>query len=322
MLDRSGGFNRGRLHRSELAVPATSARFLHRAASSDADVVFLDLEDSVQPARKDEARDLAVAALNEIDWGRKAVAVRINGLDTRWAYRDIIAVAENCPRLDLILLPKANRAADVHFVETLLDGIEAHIQRAKPIGIEVLIETAAGISNVEEIARSSQRLEALIFGVGDFALSIGARDQLTGGPNPRYAVLTNPEGRKRRERHWNDPWHYALARIVTTCRANGLRAIDGPFADFHDNDGYVACCERASALGFEGKWAIHPTQVGPANEMFSPEASELVWARDVIAKMQTSPEGAIAIDGKLIDIAHLKKAEALLKRQQIIDASR
>ena len=312
-----------RLHRSELAVPATSEHFFEKAARGDADVIFLDLEDAVWPEHKERARSNAVAALNDINWASKTMAVRVNALDTPWAWRDIIAVAENCPRLDMILLPKASCASDIHFVETLLRGIEADIGRKKPIGIEALIETAPGLAHVEEIAASSRRLEALIFGVGDFSLSIGSRDPLTGGPSPLYKVLAAPDASGFRNAYWGDPWHYALGRILTACRAWGLRAIDGPFGDVRDVAGYRSSAERASALGFEGKWAIHPAQVAPANEIFSPTLGELAWAERVGREMKAAPEaGAILIDGKLVDLAHLKMVDAITARQKLIDASR
>jgi malyl-CoA/(S)-citramalyl-CoA lyase len=306
-------------------VPATSPHFFEKAARGHADVIFLDLEDAVSNDKKDRARTLAVEALNDIDWGDKTMAVRVNALDTPWAYRDIIAVAEKCPRLDMILLPKPAVAADIYVVETLLNGIEATIGRRDPIGIEALIETAEGLCNVESIASASDRLEALIFGVGDFTLSVQARDPLTGGPNPRYSVLTGTDEDGQRARHWNDPWHFALARIVTACRAYGLRAIDGPFGDVRDEAGYRASAMRASALGFEGTWAIHPSQCQPANEVFSPDPSELVWAEQVtaaMAKAEGEGAGAVLVDGKLADLAHLKMVRTIMDRQALIDAPR
>lgn len=325
MIRRNPPARPRRLQRSELAVPATSPHFFEKAARGPADVIFLDLEDAVSNDKKDRARTLAVEALNDIDWGDKTMAVRVNALDTPWAYRDIIAVAEKCPRLDMILLPKPAVAADIYVVETLLNGIEATIGRRDPIGIEALIETAEGLCNVEAIASASDRLEALIFGVGDFTLSVQARDPLTGGPNARYAVLTGADERGQRAIHWNDPWHFALARIVTACRAYGLRAIDGPFGDVGDAAGYRACAMRASALGFEGKWAIHPSQCEPANEVFSPDPSELVWAEQVsaaMAKAEADGAGAVLVDGKLADLAHLKMVRTIMDRQALIDAPR
>jgi malyl-CoA/(S)-citramalyl-CoA lyase len=312
-----------RLQRSELAVPATSERFFAKAAAGPADAIFLDLEDAVSPDKKDVARKNAIAALNEIDWGDKTVAVRINALDTPWAHRDIIDIVSAAERLDLILLPKAGSAFDVAFVDQLLTGLEREHGRAKRVGIEVLIETAMGVAHVEAIAAASDRLEAMIFGVGDYSIEMRSFDTAFGEPNPRYAVLTNPDASGRRERHWNDQWHFALARIANACRAYGLRPIDGPYANFADLDGYRACCERAASLGFEGKWAIHPSQIALANEVFSPAPDQVASARDIEAALARSVEagsGAVGHNGMLIDMAHAKLADAILARARAIDA--
>ena len=322
MFARPRELRRPRLQRSELAVPASSEKFFEKAARGPADAVFLDLEDAVVPELKDKARENAVAALNEIDWGDKIMAVRVNALDTQWAYRDIVAIAERCPRLDMVLLPKCNIGADVYVVEQLLNGIEATVGRRDPIGIEVLIETAAGLANVEEIARSSERLEAMIFGVGDFTVSMRARDPFTGESNPRYRMYGVNEAGER-ELHWNDPWHFALARIATTCRAFGLRPIDGPYVDFGNAEGFRASAERAAALGFEGKWAIHPSQVELANEVYAPDARDLAWAQRIKQAMAAAGgAGAIQIDGRLVDLAHIKLADAMLERQALVEARR
>ncbi|QHE83399.1 HpcH/HpaI aldolase/citrate lyase family protein [Hydrogenophaga sp. BPS33] len=314
---------RFRVHRSELAVPASSEHFFEKAARSNVDVVFLDLEDSVAPAQKDAARKLAIAALRDIDWGNKTVAVRVNGLDTQWGWRDIVEVAQSSPRLDLILLPKAGGARDIEFVETLLTGIEAEIGRTDPIGIEALIETALGLANVEEIARSSDRLEALIFGVGDFIISMQAPDRMVGAINPDYAVLTDADTNGRRHAHYNDQWHHAMARIAAACRAYGLRPVDGPYTNFRDEQGYKASAARARALGFDGKWAIHPHQVDWANEVFTPSETLVAWAEKVSAAVREAAakgQGAISIDGELVDLAHLKMTHNVLERSRAISA--
>lgn len=311
-----------RLQRSELAVPATNPRFFAKAAASAADVVFLDLEDAVAPAAKDQARAQAIAALNEIDWGHKTMAVRVNGLDTPWAHRDILDVARQAPRLDLILLPKAGSAFDVQFVDQLLTLIERETGRTKRVGIEVLIETALGVANAEAIAASSPRLEAMIFGVGDYTVDMRTYDAVFGTPSERYAVLTSAAGSGARQRHWNDQWHFAMARIANACRAYGLRPVDGPYTDFRDTEGYQACAARAAALGFEGKWAIHPSQIDMANEAFSPTAAQLEWAAHVealIEETSRSGQGAVGDGGVLIDMAHLKQARQLRHRQALID---
>lgn len=312
-----------RVQRSELAVPATSPRFFAKAAAGAADFIFLDLEDAVAPAQKKAARQGAVNALNDLDWGEKTLAVRVNGLDTPWALADILAVAA-CPRLDLILLPKAGSAFDVRFLEQLLVLLERETPREQPIGIEVLIETAAGVAHAEEIAASSPRLEAMIFGVGDYTVEMRTFDKVFGSPSARYAVLTEA-GEEGRARHWNDQWHFAMARIANACRANGLRPIDGPYTDFGDMEGYRACAERAAALGFEGKWAIHPSQVDTANEVFSPSPELLEWARTISAQMKRSMEegkGASGAGGVLIDMAHVKQADGIMRRQAMIEKGR
>lgn len=313
-----------RLQRSELAVPATSPRFFEKAAASDADVIFLDLEGAVAPARKDEARTQAIAALNDLDWGTKTMAVRVNGLDTPWAHQDILDVAREAPRLDLILLPKAGSAFDVQFVAQLLTLVERQTGRAKRTGIEVLIETAKGVANVEEIAQASDRLEAMIFGVGDYTVEMRTYDEVFGTPSPRYAVLTHGDESGGRQRHWNDQWHFAMARIANACRAYGLRPVDGPFTDFRDADGYRASAGRAAALGFEGKWAIHPSQIELANAAFSPTAGQLAWAARITAMIEQTNragQGAVGADGVLVDMAHLKMAGAIVQRQALIDTA-
>jgi len=310
-----------RLQRSELAVPATNPRFFAKASASDADTLFLDLEDAVAPAQKEQARAQAIEALNEVDWGTKTVAVRVNGLDTPWALQDIVEVAKHAPRLDLVLLPKAGSAFDVRFVDQLLTLVERQTGRDKRIGIEVLIESAKGVANVEEIAQASDRLEAMIFGVGDYTVDMRTHDRVFGTPSARYAVLTGAGGDGNRQRHWNDQWHFAMARIANACRAWGLRPIDGPFTNYLDAEGYRASAQRATALGFEGKWAIHPSQICLANEAFSPSTDELAWAArttELIERTTRAGQGAVGSEGVLIDMAHLKLADSILQRQTLI----
>lgn len=311
---------RSRLQRSELAVPATSPQFFAKAASGAADAVFLDLEDSVAPNMKAEARAGAIRALRDHDWGGKTMAVRINDLDTPWAHQDLVAVVAHAPRLDVILLPKVARAEDVQFLDRLLILLEKETGRERPIGIEILIETALGVANVEEIAASSPRLEAIIFGVGDYTVEMHTGDIVFGQPNPNYAMtLCGPDGIPHR--HLNDQWHFALARIANACRAHGLRPIDGPFTDFGDAGGFRASAERALALGFEGKWAIHPSQIAAANQVFSPHPDRLRWARETIEALRQGNEngrGALAVNSVLVDMAHAKIAEQILRRATAI----
>ncbi len=314
-----------RLHRSELAVPGTNPKFFEKAAQSEVDCIFLDLEDSIAPDEKEAARKNIVAALNEIDWGTKTMLVRINGLDTHYMYKDVIDVVENCPRLDMLLIPKVGVPADVYAVDMLVTQIEQGKKRTKRLGFEVLIETALGMANVEAIAQSSKRLEAMSFGVADFAASTRARTTVIGGAHPEYGVLTdkNADGSPR-EFHWNDMWHFAQARMVVACRAYGLRPIDGPFGDFSDPDGYVAAAKRAAILGYEGKWAIHPSQVALANQVFSPSDADVTKAQRILEAMEQAKregKGAVSLDGRLIDIASIKMAENLLSKAKAIKKS-
>jgi len=314
-----------RMNRSELAVPGSNYRFIEKAADSAADVVFLDLEDAVAPDDKAQARKNIVKALNEVDFGKKTLSVRINGLDTHYMYRDVVDIVEQGgERLDLIMIPKAGTAADIYAVDMLVTQIEDAVGRKKRLGFEMIIETALGMANVEAIATASKRNEALHFGVADYAASTRARTTNIGGPNPLYGVLTDPDEAGGRDYHWGDMWHYAIARMVVAARAAGLRPVDGPFGDIQDQEGYKAQARRAAVLGCEGKWAIHPTQIDLANELFAPRAEEVDKANRIIAAMaqaQKEGKGAVTLDGRLIDIASIKQAEVLVqKARQIADA--
>ncbi len=311
-----------RLHRSELAVPGSQVKLFEKAAASEADVVFLDLEDAVAPDDKVQARKNVIAALNDVDWGAKTVTVRINGLDTHYMYRDVVDVMEQGgDRLDMIMIPKVGTAADVYAVDMLVTQIEDAMGYKKRVGFSLLIETALGMANVEEIAKASPRNEALHFGVADYAASTKARTTNIGGVNPDYAVLTDPDENGARAVHWGDMWHYAIARMVVAARAAGLRPIDGPFGDFKDPDGYRAAARRAAALGCEGKWAIHPSQIALANEVFSPSEEEVTKARRILEAMEQAAKegkGAVSLDGRLIDIASIRQAEVLVKKAEQI----
>ncbi len=294
---------RQRLQRSELAVPASNPTMIEKAAESDADYVFLDLEDAVAPPEKEGARKNAVAALNDIDWAAKGktVSVRINGLDTHYMYRDVVDVMEQAgDRVHTLLVPKVGVPADLYMVEAMVNQIDQGRGLETRVGLEALIETALGMANVEPIAQFGGRLEALHFGVADFAASMHARTVNIGGLNPDYP---------------GDQWHAAIARMVTACRAYGLRAIDGPFGDFSDPDGYKDGARRAAALGCEGKWAIHPSQVALANEVFSPPEAEVTKARHIIEelrKAEAEGRGAASLDGKMIDAASERMADNVI----------
>ena len=294
---------RARLQRSELAVPGSNPAMIDKAAEGPADYVFLDLEDAVAPPEKDQARRNVIAALNDIDWAAKGktVSVRINGLDTHYMYRDVVDVTEQAgDRVQTLLVPKVGLPADLYMVEAMVNQIEQARGFSTRVGLEALIETALGMANVEAIAQFGGRLEALHFGVADYAASLRARTVNIGGLNPHYP---------------GDQWHAAISRMVIACRAYGLRAIDGPFGDFSDPEGYRDGARRAAALGCEGKWAIHPSQVALANEVFSPPEAEVTRARRIIEelrKAEAEGRGAAALDGKMIDAASERMARNVL----------
>ncbi|SMC96066.1 HpcH/HpaI aldolase/citrate lyase family protein [Primorskyibacter flagellatus] len=314
----------GRLNRSELAVPGSQPQMFEKAADSDADVIFLDLEDAVAPDEKLQARKNIIKALNEIDWGRKSMSIRINGLDTHYMYRDVVDIVEQAgERLDLIMIPKVGTAADVYAVDMLVTQIEDATGLKKRIGFEHIIETALGMQNVHEIAAASKRNESLHFGVADYAASTRARTTVIGGVNEHYSVLTDPDGDGNRQTHWGDMWHYAISRMVVAARANGLRPLDGPFGDFSDPDGFKAAAYRAAVIGCEGKWAIHPSQIALANEVMSPSKDEVDRAERILkamAEAEAAGKGAVSLDGRLIDYASIRQAEVLVEKAKQISA--
>jgi malyl-CoA/(S)-citramalyl-CoA lyase len=315
---------KNRLHRSELAVPGSNKRMLEKAPDAGADIVFLDLEDAVAPDDKEPARANIIEALRNYDWSKCAVSIRMNGLDTHYAYRDLVEVVEACgDKLDTILIPKVGSAADVYFVSTMLSQIEAY-KGYKPINIHVLIETAMGMANVEEIARTCpERMEAMVFGVADYAASVRARTTNIGGANPDYGMLTDPDESGTRGYHWGDQWHFGISRMVAACRAYGLRPIDGPFGDFNDPEGFRAAARRAAALGCEGKWAIHPSQVALANEVFTPAEKEVTRAYRILESMEQAAKegkGAVSLDGRLIDAASIRMAENVVNQIKQIES--
>ena len=314
-----------RLNRSELAVPGSNPKLFAKAAQSAADVVFLDLEDAVAPDDKPQARKNIIKALNDVDWGDKTLSVRINGLDTHYMYRDVVDVIEQGgDRLDLIMIPKVGTAADVYALDMLVTQVEDAVGNKKRLGFELIIETALGMANIDEIAAASPRNESLHFGVADYAASTKARTTSIGGPNPLYGVLTDAEQGQARDYHWGDMWHYAIARVVVAARANGLRPIDGPFGDFSDPEGFRAQANRAAVLGCEGKWAIHPSQIDLANEVNSPSKAEVDKAKRIIQAMkqaQKEGKGAVSLDGRLIDIASIKQAEVMVRKARQVAKS-
>jgi malyl-CoA/(S)-citramalyl-CoA lyase len=316
---------RPRLNRSQLAVPGSSRRFIEKARAVPADIVMFDLEDAVAPDEKEAARRNVVDAINNLDWGARTLSVRINGLDTPWMYRDLIEVAERAgARLDLIMIPKVGNPGDVYAVDVLLSQIEAAMGRPRRIGIEVLIESAQGLTHVDAIAQASERIESLHLGPGDYCASIGARTLTIGGPHPGYGVLTDADAEGRRQLHWNDMFHYVHCRLIVAARAQGLRPIDGPFADFRDAHGFRAAAMRAAVLGCDGKWVIHPDQVAAANEIFTPSADEVARARRILeamAEAQAAGAGAVTLDGRMIDVASIRQAETLVRKADAIAAA-
>lgn len=250
--------------------------------------------------------------------------VRINGLDTHYMYRDVVDIVEACPRLDMILIPKVGVPADVYAIDMMVTQIEAAKKREKRIGFEVLIETALGMANVEAIAQSSKRLEAMSFGVADYAASTRARTTVIGGVNKDSGVLSDKDADGNRSYFWTDPWHAAQTRMMVACRAYGLRPIDGPFGDFGDPEGYLSAANRAAVLGYEGKWAIHPSQIELANQVFTPSEAEVTKARrimEAMAEAARAGKGAVSLDGRLIDIASIRMAEALIAKAEQIARS-
>ncbi len=311
-----------RLCRSNLFVPCSRAALFEKAAASDADVVTLDLEDSVAPGDKEDARRNAIEALRNVNFKKKTVSLRINGLDTPWCYRDIVDIVETAgERLDLIMIPKVSVAADVYAIDMLVSQIEQAVNRKKPIRLELIIESAMGLENIGEIAGASARLDALHFGAADYAASTGMRTTNIGGPNSDYTILTDPDSDGARDQHWQDLWHYPMMRIVAAARMHGLRPIDGPFGNYSDGEGFIAQARRSAILGCEGKWAIHPSQVSLANDVFTPPPDEVAKAERIVREMKkghSKSMGAVALDGALIDAASIKQADVIVRQMKLI----
>lgn len=302
-----------RVQRCELAVPGSSPGMFEKALNSGVDFVFLDLEDAVAPDDKVQARKNVIQALNDLDWKGHGitVSVRINGLDTQYMVRDVVDLVEQAgSKIDTLLIPKAGVYADIYMVQAMVTQLEMQQGLKNRIGLEALIETALGMANVEDIARNGAagRLEALHFGVADYAASNRARTTNIGGLNPDYP---------------GDQWHFAISRMIVACRAYGLRPIDGPFGDIKDPDGYVLAAKRAAALGCEGKWAIHPTQIPLANDVFTPPEREIEKAKRILAALKEAAaqgKGAAALDGRLIDAASERMANNVVKVADAIAA--
>ena len=305
-----------RPNRCQLFGPGSRPAIFEKMADSAADVINLDLEDSVAPSDKPEARRNIIQAIGDIDWGNKHLSVRINGLDTPYWYRDVVDLLENASdRLDQIMIPKVGNASDLYAVDALVSAIETAKGRKKRISFEVIIETAAGIAHVEEIAASSPRLQAMSLGAADFAASMGMQTTGIGGTQDNYYMVR--EGQK----YWSDPWHWAQTAIVAACRTHGVLPVDGPFGDFSDDEGFRAQALRSATLGMVGKWAIHPKQVALANEIFKPSAEAVAEAREILEAMEEAQKtgaGAAVYKGRLVDIASVRQAEVIVRQAEMI----
>ena len=305
-----------RPNRCQLFGPGSNTKLFAKMAASAADVINLDLEDSVAPSDKDQARANVIQATHDIDWGTKTLSVRINSLDTPYWYRDAVDLLEQSSnRLDQIMIPKVGCAEDVYAVDALITAIESAKGRARPVSLEVIIESAAGLAHVEAIATASPRLQAMSLGAADFAASMGMQTTGIGGTQENYYMLQGDT------RHYSDPWHWAQTAIVAACRTHGLLPVDGPFGDFSDDEGYRAQARRSATLGMVGKWAIHPKQIALANEVFTPSEAAVAEAREILAAMETAKkngEGATVYKGRLVDIASIKQAEVIVAQSELI----
>ena len=306
-----------RPNRCQLFGPGSRPELFEKMAASAADVINLDLEDSVAPADKDKARANIIAATHEVDWGNKYLSVRINGLDTPHWYKDVVELLEKgSERIDQIMIPMVGEAADIYAVDALVTAIERLQGRTKKITFEVIIETAKGLAHVEEIAGASPRLQAMSLGYADFAASMGMATTGIGGTQENYYMIH--EG----QTYYSDPWNYVVSAIVAACRAKGVLPVDGPFGNFSDDDAYVAHAKRVATLGMVGKWAIHPKQVKLANDVFTPTAEAVAEAREILAAMEEAKAnglGATTYKGKLIDLASMKQAEVIVRMAEMVE---
>ncbi|MBX2853889.1 MAG: CoA ester lyase [Rhodobacteraceae bacterium] len=315
-----------RPNRCQLFGPGSRPALFEKMAASAADVINLDLEDAVAPDDKVQARKNVIEAINDINWGNKTLSVRINGLDTHYWVRDVVDLMEQTNgRLDLIMIPKAGNASDVYTVDAIVSAVEMEKKREKKLGFEVIIETAAGLAHVEEIAASSPRMQAMSLGPADYAAFMGMQTTAIGGLQENYHMLEDPmEGGGARAKHWADPWHYPTVAIVAACRTHGVLPVDGPFGDFSDPDGFKSQALRSATLGMVGKWAIHPSQIGLANEVFTPSEAAVTKAKrimEAMAEAERSGAGAAVLDGKLIDIASVRQAQVVVKQVDMINSA-
>ncbi|QHQ37061.1 HpcH/HpaI aldolase/citrate lyase family protein [Algicella marina] len=308
-----------RPNRCQLFGPGSRPEIFPKMAASKADVINLDLEDSVAPKDKPAARANIIQAIQTIDWGNKTVSVRINGLDTPYWYKDVVELVEQAgDRLDQIMIPKVGCPEDLYAVDALVTAAETHIGRSKSLDFEIIIESAAGFANVNVIAAATPRLKAMSLGAADFAASMGMATTGIGGTQDNYYMLS-PDG----SQHYSDPWHGVTAAIVAACRTHGILPVDGPFGDFSDDEGFRAQARRSATLGMVGKWAIHPKQIALANEVFTPSDAQVAEAREILAAMSEADkagQGAAVYKGRLIDLASIRQAEVIVKQSELIGA--
>ncbi len=298
--------------RSNLSVPGHVEKMHGKAAGSNADVIMLDLEDSVPIDQKEKARAQVIQSLLDLSWEKKTLTVRINSLDTPFAYRDLLEVAENCGHIvDAIVIPKVNFPGDISFVDRMLDGIEMNKNRSQKIGIEVSIETAEGLLRSPEIAQASRRIISFVFGIADYSASVGAR-----------LVSISGHGEKEEELYPGHRWHYALSKMVMVAKANDSLAIDAPYGNFKDMDGLRRSALMSCALGCDGKWAIHPSQIDSINEVFTPSQKDIDLAAKVLEandKAQAEGRGAVAVEGRMVDQATVRMARQLWEQAKFLE---
>ena len=298
-----------RLERSVLLVPASNWSMIQKTATARADAVCIDLEDAVAPDEKEASRANVVRAYRELDFGDKLRMFRMNGLDTHFAYRDLVEIVEAAgDHIDLIVIPKVNRPEDVYVVETLLGQIESYKKYSRPIGIEALIETALGCVNIREIAACSERLEGFVYGPGDYAASVRMPMESIGELDENDRIYPGHR------------WHHVMHSIVSAAKAYNKRAVDGPFAGIKNPEGLVQACKIGRAMGFDGKWCIHPSQIETVNQTFVPSEKEIGWARMVLDEYEAAlreGRGAISVKGKMIDVASLRMCRAIVERAKL-----
>lgn len=309
-----------RAMRSLLSVPANRPEFATKAAASNANALFLDLEDSVFSDQKIAARQAAIGLIESVDWGGKRLLVRVNGLDTEWGFRDLLQVADACPRLDGFMVPKVETPDQIDFLEKLLDQLDAERKQA-PLELHILVETAAGVARVEALLEKARRLLSVTFGAGDYAISLGLYGRARMAGNSDYAVLAQ-ENDNARSLHWGDNHHFAMARVANACHAFGIIPVDGPYGNFRDSEAEAVATRRARALGFQAKWAIHPTQIDAINRAFRPSDEDLEWARTVASALEEARQrgaGAAQLDGRLIEAATMKTVDRILAQARLSD---